>query len=230
MNLNKNIIDYLKIAVLIFIAIFLVVINHNLLVYGRRITITSTDSRPSHKVNLLKGKGIIVGDVNAKLTITVFVDYECVFCKQFMDEVYPSIQEDYISTGKLNIEFRNLPLSMHLNSFFAAKSMVCANKFGHFFDLHSIILNKQTSISESMILTEVAALKIDTAKFLSCISDSTIISQVNADILECKRNDIRSTPTFVINGNVYVGLFGYNNFKEIIEKEINAETPQNTCH
>ena len=33
--------------------------------------------------------------------------------------------------------------------------------------------------------------------------------------------DISSTPTFIINGEIYAGTMSINEFNEIIEKEIN---------
>ena len=55
----------------------------------------------------------ILGDKNAPVTIIEFSDYECPFCKRHFDETLPQLVKEYISTGKVKLVFRDLPLPFH---------------------------------------------------------------------------------------------------------------------
>lgn len=52
--------------------------------------------------------GIVLGDPKAPLTIEEFVDYQCPFCGQFSREVFPTVLEEYVRTGKARIVLRTL--------------------------------------------------------------------------------------------------------------------------
>lgn len=229
-----SIFDIIKIALLAAIIVILLIINNNMRIIGHQIVskFTKENTTLSQKATITKGKGILIGDSNAKLTVTAFIDYECVFCKRFMSEVYPSLVDEYISSGIINIEFRNLPLEMHEHSLFLAKTAVCAEKFGHYADFQNIIFKNQEKINPQYVKRVIFNLKIDAKKYNQCIEDSVIAQKIDFDKSECLKNKISGTPCFVINGNVYMGLIPYKDFKEIIKKELNPKTKENsnTCH
>lgn len=231
--MKNRIIEYIKIGILIGIFVVMLIINHNLRIFGHRIMSLSKQTEQINapqKIELSKSKGVFVGDIPPCLTITAYIDYECVFCKRFMDEVFPLIRTNYINTGKVSIEFRNLPLEMHEHSLFAAKSAICANKYDRFLDLSLELFKNQSSLSDSTILRLISKMNIDKNQFQVCMADSATENKINFDIRECRKNEIKGTPTFVINGNVYVGLIPYDGFKTIIEKELAKNPQHNTCH
>lgn len=52
--------------------------------------------------------GITLGKPDAPVTIVEFADLKCPFCRDFTKKVFPTLVSDYIKTGKLKMEFRNL--------------------------------------------------------------------------------------------------------------------------
>jgi len=58
--------------------------------------------------------------------------------------------------------------------------------------------------------------------FDSCMENETITDFILEQRIEgVEEYDISSTPTFIINGEIYAGNMSINEFDEIIEKEIN---------
>lgn len=53
-------------------------------------------------------EGLILGEADAPLTIEEFIDYQCPFCGQFSREVFPTVIEEYIKTGKARVVLRPL--------------------------------------------------------------------------------------------------------------------------
>ncbi|MGB1582160.1 MAG: DsbA family protein [Solirubrobacterales bacterium] len=52
--------------------------------------------------------GITLGEENAPATMVEFADLKCPFCAEFATDGLPTIIEDYVKSGKVKIEFRNL--------------------------------------------------------------------------------------------------------------------------
>ncbi|MBI4897789.1 MAG: thioredoxin domain-containing protein [Actinobacteria bacterium] len=52
--------------------------------------------------------GITLGKPDAPVTIIEFADLKCPFCRNFAKKAFPTIVKDYVKTGKVKMEFRNL--------------------------------------------------------------------------------------------------------------------------
>lgn len=59
-------------------------------------------------VNGIPQDGLALGEPDAPLTIEEFVDYQCPFCAQYSRDVFPTVLQDYVKTGKARIVLRNL--------------------------------------------------------------------------------------------------------------------------
>jgi protein-disulfide isomerase len=48
-----------------------------------------------------------IGEANAPVTLAVWFDYQCPFCKKFDQDVIAQLHENYVKTGKLKIVFKD---------------------------------------------------------------------------------------------------------------------------
>ena len=67
---------------------------------------------PLHSSSVLEIKedDIILGDINAPITIIEYASLSCIHCAKFHKNTLPKIVENYIDTGKAKMVFRHFPL------------------------------------------------------------------------------------------------------------------------
>ena len=88
------------------------------------------------------GDSYFKGDADAPITIVEFSDYECPFCVRFAEQTLPSIESEYIDTGKVKFHYRDFPLGFHQNAQKAAEAARCAGELGGseaYFEMHDKI-------------------------------------------------------------------------------------------
>src|SRR5699024_1196470 len=57
-----------------------------------------------------EGDPLAMGAVDAPVVMVEFADYRCPFCAKFSRDVEPELIEQYVDTGKLRIEWRDMPI------------------------------------------------------------------------------------------------------------------------
>jgi len=176
----------------------------------------------------------VLGNKNAPVTIVEFSDYECPFCKRHFDQTLPELIKKYVDTGKVNIVYRDFPLSFH--DPMATKEAVaanCARKQGgdkKYFEFHDEIFKRTTSngngLNDEKIQTIAKDLGLNTGTFTTCLSDQTQTDEVKKDIADGSAAGASGTPTFVIgkstssgeiDGDLVVGAQPYAAFQAVID-------------
>ena len=162
-------------------------------------------------------KDPMIGDPEAPITIVEFSDFQCPFCSRFYTQTYLTLKENYVDTGKVNIVFRDFPLSFHPEAEPAALAAECANEQGEFWAFHDLIFENQESISASMYLQWADDLGLDVDQFTSCVQSQKYKSEVAKDYSDGGRLGVTGTPGFFINGQLVTGAQPYSVFASAID-------------
>ena len=169
-------------------------------------------------------KRIIIGNIDAKISIIAFESMTCSHCADFHKNVFPKLKEEYLDTGIAKIEFRHFPLDMA--AFNASKVSQCKND-GNSDILEALYANQQKWIKGSSIQEANENLK----KFLknqgfsidfdACINNKKIEDFVLNDRIDGTKNfKVSSTPTIIINNKKFENTLNYKNLKKALEKLI----------
>ena len=169
-------------------------------------------------------KRIVVGNVDAKISIIAFESMTCSHCADFHTKVFPKLKEEFLDTGLAKIEFRHFPLDMAALN--ASKISQCKND-GSSEILESLYANQQKWVKGSSIQEANKNLK----KFLEkqgfkinfdlCINNKEIEDFVlNDRIIGTKNFKVNSTPTIIINNEKFEKTLNYKNLKKALEKLI----------
>ena len=162
----------------------------------------------------------MIGDPDAPVTIVEFSDFQCPFCSRFYSQTYLALKEDYVDTGKVNVVFRDFPLSFHPEAEPSAIAAECANEQGEFWAFHDLIFENQGSLSASSYLEWAEQIGLDMDQFSDCVDSQKYKSEVAADYNDGGRLGITGNPGFFVNGQLVTGAQPYSVFASAIEAEL----------
>jgi len=169
------------------------------------------------KITLKNTNPPTTGQANAKVTIIEFSDFQCPYCARFVTDTYPQIEEQYIKTGKAKLIFMQFPLSFHQYAQKSAEAAYCAFEQGKFWEYHDTMFSNQTKLDNDSLKKYAADLKLDTAKFNSCLDTSKYASQVQSDLTEGTSLGVNGTPAFFVNGKLISGAQPFSAFQQAID-------------
>ena len=138
------------------------------------------------------------GEPAAKVAIIEYADFQCPFCRRFDSQVYPSIRDSYIRTGKLKYFHRDMPLSFHQGAMPAARAVHCASEQGKFWEMHDSLLGDTASLTPIDIDERAGKLGMNVATLDKCISSDRFADIIQRSISEATAMQISGTPTFFI--------------------------------
>ncbi len=172
-----------------------------------------------------------VGDENASVTVVEFADYRCPYCKQFDEQIYPQLEDEYIESGDVKFYMMNYAfLGPGSTQAAAAGECVYEQDEEQFWDFHHAIYDNQGSESENWINQEfLMNLARDNTEGLdydeleSCISSQETLSEVQSDKRQGDQNGVGGTPTVFVNGEQIQNSMSYGSIKAAIEQELSSD-------
>lgn len=163
---------------------------------------------------------VILGEVDAPVTIVEFGDFECPFCKRMHDDAGKQIRAEYVKTGKVRMVYRDFPLSFHPSAVPAAEAAGCAQDQGKFWEYHDALFERQAQISTIDYVALAGTLGMNTASFKSCVDTRKYKAEVEADYQAGIAAGVDGTPASFVNGQFVSGAQPYSVFKAAIEKAL----------
>ncbi|NUN14446.1 MAG: thioredoxin domain-containing protein [Myxococcales bacterium] len=169
-----------------------------------------------------EGEAAVRGPSDAPVTIVEFSDFECPYCAR----VQPILAElDSAYAGKLRFVFKHKPLPNHKNAKLAAFASMAAQNQGRFWEYRELLFKNQRTLGESDLFRFAEQLKLDMEKFKADTNDPLAKARLSADDSLAIKLAITGTPSFLINGRVLTGAQPFDQFRKVIDEELNkAET------
>lgn len=151
---------------------------------------------------------------NASVTLVEFSDFLCGACAMAAPEV-KKVMEYY--DEKVNVVFKHFPA--HDGSDIIAQATECARDQEKFWEYHDLVFENPVP-NTGYLESAAGVLGLDMDEFSICIATGKKGAKVRQDFREGLSNDIKGTPTFFINNIKIVGARSFEQFKQIIDKEL----------
>ena len=161
-----------------------------------------------------------IGAADAPVTIYEYSSLGCPHCASFHRDTLPQIKKDYIDTGKIRLVLIDFPLGGRALT--AALVARCAPKDAHH-GLIELFFREQARWAEAkdpMVEIERIArfARLSPADIKACLANQELLKGVTGRAKEASEKlNIRSTPTFIIEGSRIDGAQPYVAFKKAID-------------
>jgi protein-disulfide isomerase len=157
--------------------------------------------------------------MDAPVTVVMFSDYQCPYCRKWYTETFKPLMEAY--PGKVRMVYKDFPLSsIHPEASPAALAARCAGEQGKYWEYQDLLFTDPAGLSSAAYTQYAGALSLDSAKFTDCLSTKRYEKVIEADYQAAAAIGVQSTPMFFINGVPIIGAESIDAFKQIIDQEL----------
>lgn len=163
---------------------------------------------------------VVLGDPNAPLTVIEYASFTCPHCKSFHVNTWPKFKEEYVDTGKVKFIMREVYFDKY--GLWASMTARCGGEKG-FYAMTDTFLKQQSVWTKADDISQAiqqigrrAGLSQD--QLSACLGDrdfaKTLLESYQKNAAE---DEIRSTPTFIIGGELHSGSMNFEDFSKIVD-------------
>jgi len=167
----------------------------------------------------------IQGSSTAPVWVIEVSDFQCPFCKQWHDETYSKLRDEFVKTGKIRLAYINFPLNQHANAWPAAETAMCAGAQGKFWEMHDALFVNQKKweqlASPALFFDSLArASGINVPRWQQCVQSGKMKPWIQADYDRAQAAGAASTPTFIIGDRMLTGAQPIENLRGAIDSAL----------
>jgi len=162
-----------------------------------------------------------IGNPEAPVVIEEFASLTCGHCATFHNETYKALKEQYIDTGKVYFIFNEFPLNAP-----ALEASMIAHCLPdqHYFKFISFLFETQDKWAygndyREKLQKNTKLLGLSDEDFDACLNDQGLKTDLVARMKKIgEMHNVRSTPSFLVNGELITGAQPIEVFEKKIKK------------
>ena len=171
----------------------------------------------------IKGNDFFIGESEAPITIIEYASMSCSHCADFHNNTLEDLKAEFVDTGKVRFVFRDFPFNYPALA--GSMMMRCVPN-----DVRYEYMNALYKLQKNWVIRDNAKTRAELYKIMqsggmkkdefdNCLSDVNLENELLEGVMSAQREfNIRSTPSFIINGVLYSGNKNIKEFRQIIEK------------
>ncbi|MFT5064697.1 MAG: protein-disulfide isomerase [Yoonia sp.] len=168
---------------------------------------------------------MVQGSADAPVEIVEYASFTCPHCATFHANVYPQLKAEYIDTGKVRFVYREVYFDRY--GLWASMIARCGGEM-RFFGIADLIYEKQrdwTASGDPATIVDALRTLAKTAGMTDAMLDECLDDAEKAQNLvgwyqaNAERDDVRSTPSFLIDGEKYSNM-SLAEFKTVLDEKI----------
>lgn len=144
------------------------------------------------------------GGDSTDVVVFEIADFQCPHCARFARELAPTLDEQYVETGRVQWVFVNLPLHTHPLAWHAAEAALCAGVAGdRFWGMHDRLFAEQQTWAEApdphaLFSAYADDLGVPEADYQACTTKDEVAALIVQDLGSAISAGVTGTPTFII--------------------------------
>ncbi len=168
---------------------------------------------------------MVAGNAEAKVTLVEYASFTCPHCANFHSEVYSKIKPEYIDTGLIQFEYREVYFDRY--GLWAAMLARCGGEM-RYFGIADVLFDKQREWAASDSPVQVVedlkkigrSVGLEDAAMDVCLKDQATAEALVAHFEANMATDgVEGTPTFFINGVKHSNM-SYEEMKVLLDAEL----------
>jgi protein-disulfide isomerase len=171
---------------------------------------------PRYEVNI-PADAMIKGPVDAPVTFVEFADFQCPYCRRAHPTVARLLME---YQDEVRYVFRDFPLGFHARAVPASRAALCASEQDKYWDYYESLKVMTGDLSDADLQKRAQDVGLDADAFNSCMASGRWKDYVDQGMADGQALGVTGTPSYFINGRMIVGAKPYEEFKAIIDEEI----------
>ena len=191
--------------------------------YGSEVVLPYAASAEEASEEIKPIAEMVQGDLDAPIEMIEYASFTCPHCATFHADVYPKLKINYIDKGLVKFIYREVYFDKY--GMWASMIARCAGA-DRFFGMTDQIYRKQSNWaraeSDVAIVTQLRKIGLlaglDESQLSSCLQDGVKLrALVEWYSKNAKRDEIKSTPTLIINGEKHSNQ-SYEQLTEILDE------------
>ena len=168
-------------------------------------------------------KDFVIGNEDAKITIIEYASLSCSHCADFHVNTLENLKKEYIDTGKVRMVFRDYPFNYP--ALLGSMVLRCIPEnyrydyMNALFKLQPDWVNKENKKTIQELYKIMQSGGMTKEEYDACIYNTELENEILEGVMEAQNQfNIKSTPSFIINGKLIEGNKSIKEFRQIIDK------------
>lgn len=163
---------------------------------------------------------VVLGDANAPLTIVEYASLTCPHCSSFHINTWPQVKEAYIDTGKVKFILREVYFDKE--GLWASMTARCGGEKGYYPMMETFLQTQRTWTRADNIGEAIQQIGrragLSNEQVSACLADREYAKTLlEAYQTNAAADEIRSTPSFIIDGELHSGSMSFEEFSELVD-------------
>lgn len=156
----------------------------------------------------------IFGNPSAKVSIIVFSDFSCPYCKVLAGQLKSLVE----TNDNVRLVWKDFPITaIHPDSGNAHIAAQCAAEQGKFWEYHDSLFATQKDYTRSGLQERAQQIGLNVLDFSHCLDSTEPIQKIASDISEGQSLNIDGTPYIFVNDQRVSGLVSNTELEQIIK-------------
>ena len=168
-------------------------------------------------------KDFVIGNEDAKITIIEYASLSCSHCADFHVNTLETLKKEYIDTGKVKMVFRDYPFNYP--ALLGSMVLRCIPEnyrydyMNALFKLQPDWVNKKNKKTIQELYKIMQSGGMTKEEYDACIYNTELENEILEGVMEAQNQfNIKSTPSFIINGKLIEGNKSIKEFRQILDK------------
>ena len=157
------------------------------------------------------------GSPSAPVVVVEFACFECPFCAHLAPQLAGL---DKRFGDKVAHYYKFFPVRSHPHGVQAALAGLAAHRQGKFWRMAALMFANRADLEDADLADYASRAGLDMARYQADIADPSAMKVIEKDKLEGMRLGVEGTPTFFVNGKLFLGQADFDEIADRIDEEI----------